>query len=199
MKVDVCYMVEDVRTNPSLWAKHHLIRQLSLNRSLRVDAYMALNRLSVRMMSHGLEAGDPYLFFGLSNPCLATSEIDVVETLVRMVRDNLFGPRMQLVVRSHPQSGEETDEGWLQPLLVLSGRRVGINFPLIRKEGLSWAVHERDLDPALHRAGRVRTVIEECGTPDGASRRVADALASCWGTQRMLLPGNADFDEYVST
>jgi hypothetical protein len=42
------YLFEDVERNPALWPKHHFSRELSLKRRLALDAYLMVNRLSVR-------------------------------------------------------------------------------------------------------------------------------------------------------
>ncbi len=95
----------------------------------------------------GLEAGQPYLLFGMSSPYFAPYEIGIVEELARAVRANKFGAAVNLVVRPHPQNvtGNLADETWLPRLRALAGPRVGIAWPAVRESEMNWALDESDL------------------------------------------------------
>jgi hypothetical protein len=95
----------------------------------------------------GLDASKRYMFFGMSAPIFAPHEIEVVERLSQMVRENRFGSDMQLVVRPHPQNvkGCMADKSWLPRLKHLQGPRVGLNLPLLAEGGLDWEMQQDDL------------------------------------------------------
>lgn len=99
------------------------------------------------LASMGLPPDQPYLLFGMSSPYFAPHEIDIVEALARVVRQNKFGVRLNLVVRPHPLnvSGNMADESWLPRLQALRGERVGVHWPKLHKSDMAWAFQEGDL------------------------------------------------------
>ncbi|MGC8990573.1 MAG: hypothetical protein ACP5MD_10650 [Verrucomicrobiia bacterium] len=117
------------------------------------DAQLGMADDSVRagiLREMGLAADQPYLLFGMSSPVFAPREIDIIEELVRWVRNGEFGPGLNLVVRPHPQNvkGYMADASWLPRLLNLQGPRVGVFWPKLAESKLEWALEESDL-PAL--------------------------------------------------
>lgn len=94
----------------------------------------------------GLEPRDPYLFWGMSLPSFAPTEMDVIERLAEMVEKGEVGPRTQLVVRPHPHYLNSTPQGtgWLPRLEALPSRRVAVDTPGIHRGGLPWAMSRED-------------------------------------------------------
>ncbi|MBK8480838.1 MAG: hypothetical protein IPL40_06650 [Proteobacteria bacterium] len=107
------------------------------------------NRAHARevLASLGLCPDDPYLFFGMSARFFCPHELDVVEWLAARVQAGAFGPRMQLVVRPHPQNirGSMADGETLQRLQGLVGGRVALDLPQVVSDQLPWDLEERDL------------------------------------------------------
>lgn len=107
------------------------------------------NRAHARevLASLGLSPDDPYLFFGMSARFFCPHELDVVEWLGGRVRAGAFGPRMQLVVRPHPQNirGNMADGETVQRLQALAGPRVALDIPQVVSDRLPWDLEERDL------------------------------------------------------
>jgi hypothetical protein len=95
----------------------------------------------------GLNPQQPYLFFGMSSPVFAPTEIDVVEWLAQRIESDDFGPNMQLVVRPHPQNvlGNMADEHWLPRLAALTSDRVAVHYPRIIDGSLPWTTERTDL------------------------------------------------------
>lgn len=95
----------------------------------------------------GLDADKPYLFFGMSAPIFAPHEIDIVEWLADQIRNDAFGPELQLIIRPHPQNvrGNMADESWLPRLKALRGPKVALNLPILREGGLDWDMETEDL------------------------------------------------------
>ncbi len=94
-----------------------------------------------------LDPEKPFLFFGMSSPAITLYEIEVVEWLAQTVRENRWGPDVQLVVRPHPQNvrGYTADTSWLPRLNALAGNRVAIDYPSLEKSSLAWNMKETDL------------------------------------------------------
>ena len=95
----------------------------------------------------GLKADRPYLFFGMSSPRFAPSEIDSVEWLGKQVTNNVFGKDMQLIVRPHPQNvqGNMADTSWLPRLEALNSDRIGVDFPDLSISKMAWSMQEKDM------------------------------------------------------
>ena len=95
----------------------------------------------------GLQPDAPYLFFAMSAERFTPHEIDIVEQLARAVRDNTFGPDVQLIIRPHPQvvQGNLTRSGWRQRLEQLVGDRVAVDWPRLLKSGLRWSLQQQDM------------------------------------------------------
>jgi hypothetical protein len=96
----------------------------------------------------GLNPGLPYIFVAMSSPYFAPGEIDIVERLAEEVKDNVFGEKMQLIVRPHPQnvSGFLADKSWLPRLKKLKDTRIAVDFPQLNKSKLRWSMQQRDMD-----------------------------------------------------
>ncbi|MFT5640028.1 MAG: hypothetical protein ACI9A7_000123 [Cyclobacteriaceae bacterium] len=95
----------------------------------------------------GLDAELPYLFFAMSSPRFAPREIDIVEWLAAAVRNNVFGQKMQLIVRPHPQNVKEftSKKSWLQRLNTLSGQRIAIDYPQLNESKIRWSMKKEDM------------------------------------------------------
>lgn len=104
-------------------------------------------QIAASMESVGLDPAKPYLLFAMSSPYFFPKEIDVVEWLAGKVAAGAFGPDIQLMVRPHPQNvtGSMADLSWLPRLDALKGPRVGIDYPKMGGQGLSWNMDESDL------------------------------------------------------
>lgn len=104
------------------------------------------DHLAALLAEHGLNPDRPYLFFGMSSPYIAPREMDVVNWLARQVRSDRFGEQMQLLIRPHPQEVRRDGSASLfDGVADDSGRRVAINYPEIRPDGLNWSMEESDL------------------------------------------------------
>ncbi|MBK6846058.1 MAG: hypothetical protein IPG96_00430 [Proteobacteria bacterium] len=107
------------------------------------------NRLQARevLAGLGLCPDDPYLFFGMSARFFCPHELDVVEWLAGACEPGAFGPRMQLVVRPHPQNirGSMADGETVERLRTMAGPRVAIDLPQVVSDRLPWDLEERDL------------------------------------------------------
>ena len=124
--------------------------RISICGAAHFDAHVTApsgNLVEATLDSLGLDANEPYLFFGMSSPYFAPHEIDIVEWLAGAVRKDLFGPSLQLAVRPHPQnvSGNMADLSWLSRLEALKGERVGIDYPTLEKGQLRWNMAAEDL------------------------------------------------------
>ena len=95
----------------------------------------------------GLRPDRPYLFFGMMSPYFTPYEIDIVEWVARAVETGRFGPKMQLVIRPHPQNvqGYMADTAWLPRLDALASDRVAIDYPILESSSLMWNMNEADL------------------------------------------------------
>jgi hypothetical protein len=99
------------------------------------------------LLSLGLDAEKPYLFFGMSSPRFAPREIDIVEQLCLAVHMNQFGNTMQLIVRPHPQNvqGQMADLSWLPRLDKLRSNRIGIDYPILKGSRMQWSMDQTDM------------------------------------------------------
>lgn len=90
----------------------------------------------------------PYLFFAMSSPRFAPHEIDIVEWLTKAINDNVFGKKLQLIVRPHPQNvqGALSDKKWIKRLDNLIGDRVAIDYPQLVKSKVRWSMQKADMD-----------------------------------------------------
>lgn len=115
------------------------------------DAHLTqVSRERIAGLLHGLGLrGDrPYLFFGMSSPVFAPTEIDLVERLAGAVGAGVFGDAMQLLVRPHPQNvqGSMADGSWLPRLEAVRSTLVGVNYPrLVEGSALPWSMEREDL------------------------------------------------------
>ena len=89
----------------------------------------------------------PYLFIAMSAPRFAPHEIDIVEWLAKSVKENIFGDKMQLVIRPHPQNvqGSLGDESWLKRLDRLNNDRVSVDYPQLVKSKVRWSMQKKDM------------------------------------------------------
>ncbi len=96
----------------------------------------------------GLNPKHPYLFVPMSSPVFSKYEVEVVEWLAAAVRDDVFGEKMQLLVRPHPQNmtGFMADKSWLGRLQNLVGNRVGVDFPQLNKSKMRWSLRQKDMN-----------------------------------------------------
>lgn len=104
------------------------------------------------LMEMGLDPTRPYLFFGMSSPRFAPREIEIVEWMARQIEQDRFGPRLQLVVRPHPQnvSGSMADPTWLPRLEALAGPRLAVDYPELRQSKMPWSMTSRDMERMSH-------------------------------------------------
>lgn len=96
----------------------------------------------------GLDAQKPYLFFAMSSPRFAPSEIDIVEWLSKAIENNLFGADLQMVVRPHPQNvqGSMADISWIPRLKALQTDRIKVDFPELSMESkMSFSMQAHDM------------------------------------------------------
>ena len=96
----------------------------------------------------GLNSDLPYIFVAMSSPYFAPKEIDIVEWLAKAVSDDVFGKKMQLVVRPHPQnvSGFLADKSWLGRLKNIQSTRVAVDFPRLVKSKMRWSMQQNDMN-----------------------------------------------------
>lgn len=96
----------------------------------------------------GLNTDSPYLFFAMSSPRFAPHEIDIVEWLVKAIETDVFGVKMQFVVRPHPQNvqGSLADKRWIKRLDKLKGKRVAVDYPKLVKSKVRWSMQKSDMD-----------------------------------------------------
>ena len=114
------------------------------------DAHMKAatpERIAAELQRLELPTDRPYVFFGMSSPFTAPTEIDIVEALAEKINADEFGPDMHLLVRPHPQNlyGNMADESWVARLDAIKGPRVAIDYPSIIKGSLPWMMQEEDL------------------------------------------------------
>ncbi|MFV1981733.1 MAG: CDP-glycerol glycerophosphotransferase family protein [Rhodothermia bacterium] len=114
------------------------------------DAHMKAatpERIAAERQRLGLPTDQPYIFFGMSSPFIAPTEIDIVEALADRTNADEFGPEMHLLVRPHPQNlyGNMADHSWISRLDAMKGPRVVIDYPSIIKGSLPWMMQEEDL------------------------------------------------------
>ncbi|MEM1123350.1 MAG: hypothetical protein AAGJ18_23115 [Bacteroidota bacterium] len=95
----------------------------------------------------GLNPDLPYLFFAMSSPRFAPHEIDIVEWLAEAIGKDIFGKRMQLIVRPHPQNvqGSLADKKWIKRLDALNGKRVAIDYPKLHSSKVRWSMQKSDM------------------------------------------------------
>ncbi len=100
------------------------------------------------LLELGLKPDLPYIFVAMSSPYFAPGEIDIVEWLAKAIKENIFGDKMQLIVRPHPQnvSGFLADTSWLPRLKKLKNTRVSVDFPQLNKSKLRWSMQQQDMD-----------------------------------------------------
>ncbi len=96
----------------------------------------------------GLTSDLPYIFVAMSSPYFAPKEIDIVEWLAKAIRADVFGEKMQLVVRPHPQnvSGFLADKSWLGRLKNIQNNRVAVDFPKLVKSKMRWSMQQNDMN-----------------------------------------------------
>ncbi|MFK7935340.1 MAG: hypothetical protein AB8G22_17635 [Saprospiraceae bacterium] len=96
----------------------------------------------------GLNPQEPYLFMAMSSPYFAPKEIDIAERLAEWIEQDVFGKKMQLVVRPHPQnvSGFMADKSWLPRLKQLPSTRVAVDYPQLANSKLRWSMAQSDMD-----------------------------------------------------
>lgn len=101
------------------------------------------NRLNIL----NIQAGQPYLVFGMSAPRFVPHEIDIVEYLAGKVEQNFFGEETILVIRPHPQNltGGMADSSWTKRLEQLQSDRVRLFLPLLVKSNLPWSMELEDM------------------------------------------------------
>lgn len=106
----------------------------------------------IHLKKLGLQAGKPYLFFGMSSPRFAPKEIDIVEWLAVEIGKDTFGKDMQLVVRPHPQNvqGSMADSSWLPRLKAMHNERVAVDYPQLVKSKMPWSMQEHDMTRLSH-------------------------------------------------
>ena len=96
----------------------------------------------------GLNADLPYLFVAMSSPRFAPHEIDIVEWLSKAIDKDVFGKKMQLIVRPHPQNvqGALADKKWIKRLDDLQSKRVAVDYPQLVKSKVRWSMRKSDMD-----------------------------------------------------
>jgi len=89
----------------------------------------------------------PYLFVAMSSPRFAPNEIDIVEWLSKAVNEDVFGKKMQLIIRPHPQNvqGALADKKWIGRLDALIGNRVAIDYPKLNSSKVRWSMQKADM------------------------------------------------------
>jgi len=94
-----------------------------------------------------LNAKAPYLFLAMSAPRFAPHEIDIVEWLARSIEENVFGEKMQLILRPHPQNvqGSLGDNRWLKRLDKLVSKRVAVDYPQLVNSNVRWSMQKEDM------------------------------------------------------
>lgn len=103
----------------------------------------------VHLEGLGLNAQQPYIFFGMSSPRFAPFEIDIVEHLADQVESGTYGKEMQLVIRPHPQNIQSgmADKSWLPRLDELDTMsKVAVDFPDLTTSKLQWSMQEKDME-----------------------------------------------------
>jgi CDP-glycerol glycerophosphotransferase (TagB/SpsB family) len=96
----------------------------------------------------GLNADAPYLFMAMSSPRFAPKEIDIAEWLAKAIQQNVFGEKMQLIIRPHPQNvqGAMADKTWLKRLDNLQNSRVAVDYPQLVKSKVRWSMKKEDMN-----------------------------------------------------
>lgn len=105
-----------------------------------------IQKNKVLLKAVGLDPEIPYMFFGMSSPYFAPSEIEIVEKLAEWVENNYLG-NLQLVVRPHPQNmqGHMSDASWLPRLKALESKKVYVDYPQLNKSKISWSMKFEDM------------------------------------------------------
>lgn len=95
-----------------------------------------------------LDSELPYLFVAMSSPRFAPHEIDIVEHLAQWIEEDVFGKKMQLIVRPHPQNvqGSLADSRWIGRLDALRSERVAVDYPQLVKSKVRWSMKKSDMD-----------------------------------------------------
>jgi len=122
--------------------------------------------ISSHVRSLGLDPQRPYLFFGMSSPVFAPTEIDIVEWLTSKIVQNEFGDDLQLIVRPHPQNLESSmaDLSWLGRLEALKSSRIAIDYPILHKSALPWNLDRSDLVKLVNLVGGCRICLNSGST-----------------------------------
>ncbi|MBI1305682.1 MAG: hypothetical protein GC181_03600 [Bacteroidetes bacterium] len=104
-------------------------------------------RINDLLSSMGLNDQKPYLLFTMSASYYAPTEIDIVEWLAEEVRNNSFGPDMQLVIRPHMANlmASRSDQSWLERLQNLKSDRVALDIPDSENSLLTWYMKQDDM------------------------------------------------------
>jgi hypothetical protein len=95
----------------------------------------------------GLSNENPYLFLAMSSPRFAPKEINIVEWLSKAIEQNVFGDKMQLVVRPHPQNVQTymADKSWLKRLENIESKRVAVSYPTLSQSKIRWSMKKEDM------------------------------------------------------
>ncbi|MBL4708655.1 MAG: hypothetical protein JKY48_09485 [Flavobacteriales bacterium] len=95
----------------------------------------------------GLSKELPYLFIAMSSPRFAPKEIDIVEWLSAAVEQGVFGEKMQLIVRPHPQNVQTymADNSWLKRLDRLTSEKVAVSYPSLSQSKIRWSMKKTDM------------------------------------------------------
>ena len=96
----------------------------------------------------GLDPQKPYLFLAMSSPRFAPYEIDIVEWISKSIHENIFGSKMQFVVRPHPQNVQTkmADMSWIKRLKALNDDRIAVDFPQLNNSNVRWSMKKEDMN-----------------------------------------------------
>lgn len=100
----------------------------------------------------GVDPKKPYMLFTMSSSYFAPNEIDVIEWLASKVSGNAFGDDMQLIVRPHMQNLDNSfsDHSWVHRLEALSSARVGVDWPSVDSDQLTWFMSHDEMGKLSH-------------------------------------------------
>ena len=93
---------------------------------------------------NGVPANHQLMVYGTINPAICPHEIEIVNSIIRVIESGKLSKKVYLWIRLHPQVVQGPFKQSLQPFLDLESDSVHVEVPPVREGSLNWDLPKSD-------------------------------------------------------
>ncbi|MFK7769662.1 MAG: hypothetical protein AB8B55_20810 [Mariniblastus sp.] len=109
---------------------------------------------------NGIPADRQLMVYGTINPAICPHEIEIVNSIIRVIKSGKLSKKVHLWIRLHPQVVQGPFKKSLQPFLDLESEFVHVEVPPVREGALNWDLPKSD----SHHLASLLTAADILGT-----------------------------------